>query len=62
MEEVTDVIGNGFTGSIMEADSRDVKGWGGCEGGLHRVRVQALFCESCSLACDRHTALLLTSL
>lgn len=29
MEEVTDVIGNGFTGSIMEADSRDVKGWGG---------------------------------
>lgn len=32
MEEITDVIGNGFTGSIMQADSRDVKGWGGCEG------------------------------
>lgn len=60
MEEVTDVIGNGFTGSITEADSRDVKGWGVVGGG--GVRVQALFCESCSLACDRHTALLLTSL
>lgn len=40
MEEVTDVTGNGFTGSIMQADSRDVKGWGGV-GVLHRVRVQA---------------------
>lgn len=39
MEEVADVIGSGFTGSIMEADSRDVKGWGGV---LHRVQASSV--------------------